>query len=443
MTNAPSKAPPGEPNKLMNFIKGAGTLSFLKDAQGNFDQSKVVPFLTGIAAMGTAPTRSFGVALSSGIGAGAQSYMNTQQQAANIAETQARTARIPLLTQTEVFHFMQSKAPANSVAVKGPGQAGQQTFTGPDGSQWHYEAQYQFMGYGKPSAGEQQATTQKKSISRGDDGNLYIGPSSFVDSDLAQKYNFDPSRPPAANIQNAVMHGHGEFAVNPAELARHKADIEGGAYTADDTARNLVQLGKSLNSLSEGTWTGIGPNPEDRTKLNNIYQFAVQLLGRNVKNDPSMRDLTDQQIIDKINTLQAPVIASRYGEKAARIAEGLKQVLPGGGITREASSNILSSMMIENQRLRDLRDYAREYVAKYGTDANMESYFNHDMADVYSNDKEAIKKLFTKQKNGKSYAEEFLSNPNANRRLLLERGYKNPDGSYSGGLGDGVTRYLN
>ena len=39
----------------------------------------VVPLLSGLAAMGTAPTRSWGTALAAGLGAGAQSYVPTQE----------------------------------------------------------------------------------------------------------------------------------------------------------------------------------------------------------------------------------------------------------------------------------------------------------------------------------------------------------------------------
>jgi hypothetical protein len=42
--------------------------------------SNVVPLLQGIAAMGTAPTRHLGVALASGLGAGAQAYLPAQQE---------------------------------------------------------------------------------------------------------------------------------------------------------------------------------------------------------------------------------------------------------------------------------------------------------------------------------------------------------------------------
>jgi len=40
----------------------------------------IIPLLTGIAAMGTAPTRSLGVALATGLGAGAQSYQNLSNE---------------------------------------------------------------------------------------------------------------------------------------------------------------------------------------------------------------------------------------------------------------------------------------------------------------------------------------------------------------------------
>lgn len=40
---------------------------------------KVIPLLSGLAAMGTAPTRNLGVALASGLGAGAQSYQQQRQ----------------------------------------------------------------------------------------------------------------------------------------------------------------------------------------------------------------------------------------------------------------------------------------------------------------------------------------------------------------------------
>jgi hypothetical protein len=53
----------------------------------------VVPLLSGLAAMGTAPTRSWGTALAAGLGAGAQSYIPTQEglATANLTRQKGRS----------------------------------------------------------------------------------------------------------------------------------------------------------------------------------------------------------------------------------------------------------------------------------------------------------------------------------------------------------------
>lgn len=57
---------------------------------GWWDRNKtdVIPAIEGLAAMGTAPTRSLGVALAAGLGAGAQAYYPTQQAAADLQQRQ-------------------------------------------------------------------------------------------------------------------------------------------------------------------------------------------------------------------------------------------------------------------------------------------------------------------------------------------------------------------
>lgn len=59
----------------------------------------LIPLLTGIATMGTAPTRSLGVALASGVGAGAQSYLPTRQAMADIEQTKAATGQTAAATE--------------------------------------------------------------------------------------------------------------------------------------------------------------------------------------------------------------------------------------------------------------------------------------------------------------------------------------------------------
>ena len=52
----------------------------------------LLPILAGLAAMGTAPTRSFGVALAAGLGAGTQAYQTQRQYNAGLAQQQADVA---------------------------------------------------------------------------------------------------------------------------------------------------------------------------------------------------------------------------------------------------------------------------------------------------------------------------------------------------------------
>ena len=64
-------------------------------------EENIVPLLTGLAAMGTAPTRHLGVALSAGLGAGAGSWLPAQQQEAEIQQQRAQAG----ITQTTLANY--------------------------------------------------------------------------------------------------------------------------------------------------------------------------------------------------------------------------------------------------------------------------------------------------------------------------------------------------
>ncbi len=80
----------GRPGRLESLL-GAGKEK-IRDL-GLSKAENLIPLLTGIAAMGVAPTRSLGVALASGVGAGAQAYLPTRQAMEDIRGTQAGTQR--------------------------------------------------------------------------------------------------------------------------------------------------------------------------------------------------------------------------------------------------------------------------------------------------------------------------------------------------------------
>ena len=426
-----------------------GFLSSLKDKDSSF----WVPLASGIAAMGTAPTRHFGVAAAAGLGAAAQSYLPAQQEAANIAETKAGIG-------SQMFRVASQGAPPGTRAVQGPGRQGQKTFQTPDGAVWHYELTTDLTDYGgAPASGASAPSAtpasgasapgvaHRSAIERNADGSLKIGPSTETDNLMASQYGYDFSRQPVANLRSAIAKGHGELAQSPESL-QHNTDARNqAAYLADDSERQLVQLARSVNSLSDGTLTGRGPMASERQTLANVYNYAVKLIshasGANISDYADPKDLTEQQIIDKINGLQAPQLAQQYGERAASVAASLKTVLPGAGMTRVAANTNLAQMMVQTQRARDLRDYGNDYVSRYGTDARLEENFNRDTQEQYAREKAILPKMFdTRTKSGTSRFEEFMKNPSAERKLKLELGAKARDGTPLQGLGAGATRYL-
>ena len=72
---APTQAAPEDNNFFRGIAKGRAT--------------SIIPLLTGIAAMGTAPTRSLGVALATGVGAGAQAAQGQREFGRKLRETSA------------------------------------------------------------------------------------------------------------------------------------------------------------------------------------------------------------------------------------------------------------------------------------------------------------------------------------------------------------------
>jgi hypothetical protein len=72
--------------------KKGGLSSMLPDAMT--DSKYVVPFLTGLGAMASSNSPYLGSAILQGLGAGAQSYMDTQRKKAAIAQTEAETNAI-------------------------------------------------------------------------------------------------------------------------------------------------------------------------------------------------------------------------------------------------------------------------------------------------------------------------------------------------------------
>jgi hypothetical protein len=90
----------------------------------------IIPLLTGIAAMGTAPTRSLGVALATGLGAGAQSYQNlANERNKQLPVRQAAAAKQAEVARTLADQFFRLAPDGKNFTFTKPGAPpGEDTF---------------------------------------------------------------------------------------------------------------------------------------------------------------------------------------------------------------------------------------------------------------------------------------------------------------------------
>ncbi len=91
----------------------------------------VIPILSGLAAMGTARTRSPGVALAAGLGAGSQSYLDTRKSLADTAEEQQKVQAAQIANQLSALKLgvaQNALAPQSNAGVprQAPATAPQQ-----------------------------------------------------------------------------------------------------------------------------------------------------------------------------------------------------------------------------------------------------------------------------------------------------------------------------
>lgn len=89
------------PEVASDADRGAGVTGGSKDSlwekvKKHATAENVIPILSGLAAMGTAKTRSPGVALAAGLGAGSQSYLDTRASLAQSANEQAKTRGVDI-----------------------------------------------------------------------------------------------------------------------------------------------------------------------------------------------------------------------------------------------------------------------------------------------------------------------------------------------------------
>jgi len=358
-----------------------------QEQPGFFDRNKgiILPVLQGIGAMASSKSISPWAAALQGLGAGAKAYGDVGLQQAQTDESRARQIRElsgipvgprigqigpdgkPVFTSRTDFYG----GSISDAAKKALQRSGIQT---------------SILGDQGPTKEGQPSAPQGPIVPRIGPGGSYtyeIQPGAEADRQLSQ-YGQNPT------VIRELIGQQPELAKKAEKDQDMATSKTMAAQAAPTTTADLNNLSKAINQVSEGTITGQGPGQADRARRVAIYNWAVQFAGLPGGAIDTGTDLTDADIIKKIQTMAGAQRAEAGNFRAGYIASALAQVQPDASMSREAANNLLASMYIQKQMDQDFQKYYSRYVERYGTSLNVHENFERDMRPIYNRDKTRI-----------------------------------------------------
>lgn len=290
----------------------------------------LIPLLTGIAAMGTAPTRSLGVALASGVGAGAQSYLPTRQAMEDIKQTQTTTGRIGAETAgTQAQTLAQYK----DIYA----QRGYTLVEDPNGK---------IAIDGKKYAAVPQASLQSGQKPIGD---IQLG---LISPDVAKGINNDSLT----------------YIKNSPELRRDVFASQGEIFNAGTKAQQdiqtLAKFGTMAGSLVGGS---IEPGVFAGAKQA-VAKYAIDLVRtiggedalRSLNLDDLQKGLINTEVLDKLQQMAARQASETSGGDTFKNLEFALEMMAGKQLQPEASAKLIASVMSQAMQNVDLAQYAND-----------------------------------------------------------------------------------
>ena len=331
----------------------------------------LVPLLSGIAAMGTAPTYNLGVALAAGLGAGTKSYTDIRKQLADIEKTKTDTQQTRVLTAAEA-----QTIPQNAIFVR----AGITYVMLADGktvtlAEWHK------MGK-PPTAGAAQAADIIKTLpgatpvsgasvpaattpASGQEATVPGRPPSGAGDQAVKGYAWNPAISDAnkakAETDSASLLSMPEAQRN-AFIAKSIADEEAifaGAASAAEAGTSLNQLSRQIAGLDGPL--GTGPLNQMKTTVAAYLNDVMETFGVPQELRILPEDVDRSIIANKLSTALQFEGVQAAGQRAASALNQIAAAIPGPGMPRDAALEIIGNMYIDKQKQLDLARYMEEY----------------------------------------------------------------------------------
>lgn len=334
IAGAPSVAdsmPPPQDKKSGIWDKVSHVLSGIGDSELTKTKN-LIPLLTGIAAMGTAPTRSLGVALASGLGAGAQAYLPTQAAQSKIAQTQAQTG----LTGADEWAKIQEVAGnQNMLALPGPAPTGGKSFTTSDGKTYHMEPKGSLF-----PTGNAPASTSYQFL--GNQGK------SEAESDVARLTRAPPTAGEAEASKTA------------------EAGISDNATNAYSQKGTLNQLTSELAKIPKNGVVSSGPLSPWRNAMINRANDLVRTIAPSIGVDPSQYLISPDEAGDvtaanKLGGFFRLAATKNADQRSLGALEETANMIPSPQISRDQAAKVAAGMYVDAQKPLDEFNYINEY----------------------------------------------------------------------------------
>lgn len=372
--DVPQGQPPARPNPMAGIEHA---LAGIPKAMRN-DPNILLSVLSGIAAMGTAPTVHPGVALAAGLGAGTQTYLGARQQSAEIARTQAETGAVPA-------HAQAAQAAAYAQAEQAFKEKNLSLIEDPNGQivigSKHYKA--------VPTGALISPLANTPAT----------GAASSVDTTPVYTYL-------GSNGQRGAEDAFQRAVAMPPEAMSHEYAAQTAATDAAQEAQGTLPTyfrwassvtGARGTPAEAGAWNGV------RTDAINQWNLLMSQLGLN---DAKVTGLDDAQMARKSSVGAAALREAGMGMRSATGLIGLMQATPNPDMTSNAQLQLIADAMTDQMRMMDHAQHQREFSDAVGRQygpamsntfrtQDETNAFQHDFTPQrYLQDRTALMKVF-------------------------------------------------
>lgn len=376
-------------------VKGVGSVmgslgkSYLDKIKSG-DAATITSLLAGIGAMGTAPTRSFGAALSAGLGTGAESYMAAKKAQADIGRTGAETGQVrgdTAATNLETWLTVHPKPFLGATLVKGEGAPGQPTLEYIDGSPVHWAASGAFVGAPTTSVGMVPNAVNQAVVGNTSEATSAVPtkPQSGAASPplngnappvAAPTHSNTPPKPPLKYIGDEAK-GVGIpqittfSALSPELQDKSKNEINSWKDQAAASQQNILNIDNQLEAIKRTKGTPLQSGLFEPFKQSfiagaNSIVDSIPLASpewkEKIKGIFGNQALTAAQVADKYSKISSFIQAGNYDERSLGALQQSLAATPNMTMNSDAQYELLAKARIDEQRKADLANYADEYL---------------------------------------------------------------------------------